>query len=153
MRIGSSSDLDLNEEETSNPPSICPSCRTPVVLSSFQPAHSIIRHMVDALMVKCSNSRRGCTATSQRQFLHSHVVKDCGYSYIGEHSEEIKSTSGPDSNGTGKKNRKGKARCECGERVMKKDVEDHRKAGCTAKWVECEACKENFREPDIQVSM
>lgn len=150
--------IGSNEASTTNltdplPPSVCPECRTRVHLSDFEPAQSIVRNMVDALQVKCPHSKRGCTKVTERLLIRSHAVRDCEYAYVGEYQEASKSSSlEGEGRDNGRRGRRGKGRCECGEKVLKKDVESHKEAGCTAKWRKCEACDENVREPDLSVS-
>ncbi|KAF9520296.1 hypothetical protein BS47DRAFT_1287241 [Hydnum rufescens UP504] len=55
----------------------CPVDRSPLALTDLQPATTIVRNLVDELIVQCPNAPFGCQQTCQRQLLGSHLAHEC----------------------------------------------------------------------------
>lgn len=61
----------------------CPTCRRVVESESRMcPVPKIIETMLDELVVKCPNSRAGCTWVDHRVNVHDHVMLYCEYTPI-----------------------------------------------------------------------
>lgn len=104
----------------------CPTCRNTLRLPDLKPAATLIRNMVDSLMVKCPHQQRGCSYICERSFVDAHASKDCGWAWIGEYDED-RQVSGA-----------GRGRCECGKRILRKDWPEHSKTGqCTVQRQPC----------------
>lgn len=56
--------------------------RSPLSLSDLGPANPIIRSLVDELLVACVHRIEGCTYTSQRQLLATHLKDECSHSQV-----------------------------------------------------------------------
>ncbi|KAI0779661.1 hypothetical protein C8Q74DRAFT_706933 [Fomes fomentarius] len=80
----------------------CPIDRAPLALHDLMPADPVIRNLVDELIVSCPQEPLGCTHTCQRLLLSVHLSDSCQYMEVGC------------------------TNARCGQRVMRKDVKDHR---------------------------
>lgn len=130
----------------------CPTCRAPLESSHpFQPAAPLIRNMVDSLLVRCPHAGRGCNHTCERGLVRTHIFHDCGHAYVGEYEA---------AGGSVAKHRPSSSfrsgRCECGQKVMRKDWEHHTTSGqCTVVRVPCpfgegeEGCKDMIKEREL----
>lgn len=98
----------------------CPSCRTSVELSDFQPTALLIKNMVDTLQVRCPNKDKGCNYECERHLLRGHVVSDCEYEYVDQNLNEGK-------------------RCGCSAKVMRKDWASHG-LSCPKRKTTCSTC-------------
>ncbi|KAF8210425.1 hypothetical protein K438DRAFT_1570911 [Mycena galopus ATCC 62051] len=71
----------------------CPIDRSALSLDDLLPANSIIRSLVDELIVECIHRPSGCTHTCQRQLLTAHVMTDCPFGLVpcpkGECTENL----------------------------------------------------------------
>ncbi|KAJ7497445.1 hypothetical protein FB451DRAFT_232628 [Mycena latifolia] len=100
----------------------CPVDRSALSLDDLLPANSIIRSLVDELIVECIHRSSGCTHTCQRQQLHSHLKDACPYS-------RVECPKG-----------------ECGQSLSRKDAESHK---CIHKLVPCESCGAEIQVDDL----
>ncbi|SPO27062.1 uncharacterized protein UTRI_10521_B [Ustilago trichophora] len=98
----------------------CPTCRTRVELSDFQPTALLIKNMVDTLRVRCPNAFKGCEYECERHLLRGHVSSDCAYEYVDQNLNEGK-------------------RCGCSAKVMRKDWASHGIV-CPKRKVSCPTC-------------
>ncbi|KAF8623082.1 hypothetical protein AX15_006496 [Amanita polypyramis BW_CC] len=57
----------------------CPIDRSPLSEEELGAADSIVRALVDELMVECIHREQGCNHTCQRQLLPSHLREECTY--------------------------------------------------------------------------
>ncbi|KAF8608782.1 hypothetical protein BDV93DRAFT_433607 [Ceratobasidium sp. AG-I] len=60
----------------------CPIDRGALVQANLRPAASVVRNMVDELIVQCPNASIGCTYTSQRSLIISHFNSSCTYTPV-----------------------------------------------------------------------
>ncbi|KAJ7647182.1 hypothetical protein FB45DRAFT_892655 [Roridomyces roridus] len=102
----------------------CPVDRSVLTLDDLVPANSIIRSLVDELVVECIHRSSGCTFTCQRQLLAAHVMDTCPYrTTAGEEIEDVQSVP-----------------CSlCGAEFALEDLEEHTPE-CAASTVNCEFC-------------
>lgn len=98
----------------------CPTCRTPVELTDFQPTALLIKNMVDTLHVRCPNKDKGCDYECERHLLRGHVASDCAYEYVDQNLNEGK-------------------RCGCAAKVMRKDWASHGLT-CPKRKTSCPTC-------------
>jgi len=103
----------------------CPVDRSPLTIHDLIPANPIVRHLVDELVVECSQRLEGCTHTCQRQLLASHLKESCQYVHV------------PCSEG------------DCDQVVLKKDVGKHAH-DCVHRLTECEGCGNKVRHTDME---
>ncbi|KAJ7076346.1 hypothetical protein B0H15DRAFT_893387 [Mycena belliarum] len=101
----------------------CPVDRSPLSVDDLLPANSIIRSLVDELIVECVHRTSGCTHTCQRQQLHSHLKDTCPYSRVDC------------------------PKGECGERLARKDAAAHQ---CVHKFVLCDSCGVNIQLDQLE---
>ncbi|KDQ21295.1 hypothetical protein BOTBODRAFT_122986 [Botryobasidium botryosum FD-172 SS1] len=103
----------------------CPVDRSPLTADDLQPAGSIVRNLVDELMVECPCKPSGCTHTCQRQHLASHLKSDCLFVQV--------------------------SCCEdnCEQLLLKKDIRKH-SDGCVHRTVTCEACDDSVKFIDLE---
>ncbi|CDU26014.1 uncharacterized protein SPSC_06185 [Sporisorium scitamineum] len=114
-------DTDLLAAPTSKR---CPTCRTTLDLSDFQPTALLIKNMVDALRVRCPNKHKGCDYECERHLLRGHVASDCAFEYVDQNLTEGK-------------------RCGCSAKVMRKDWATHG-LSCPKRKVACPSCDTLF---------
>ncbi|CAO1635852.1 unnamed protein product [Parajaminaea phylloscopi] len=148
----SSSSLSTSSRD---PTISCPSCRLLTRLSSFKSSASLIRNLVDSLVITCPLQERGCSWSGERCAMQGHLRKDCGYIWVGEVEElDTNNDQSPDpeesetlhayrwstsiSNKPDKRRRR--PRCECGQAVYRKDWASHQAEGCTVQWEQCAWC-------------
>ena len=119
----------------------CPSCRSMLSAKQLKPAPSLIRNMVDSLLVKCPHAKRGCSHTCERSLMDMHAKRDCGWAWIGEYEGE--------GNGRG--------RCECGKRVLRRDWQAHLDGDeCSVQRVQCPyaqgetGCHQLLKESELE---
>ncbi|KAG9044981.1 hypothetical protein FS837_007207 [Tulasnella sp. UAMH 9824] len=103
----------------------CPVDRSPLTSTQLQPAATIVRNLVDELIVECPHAPAGCTLTCQRQHLPVHLSSNCDYVQV-QCSQE-----------------------GCTHTVLRKDLGKH-SADCTHRLVECEACGRDVRLSEIE---
>ncbi|KAK2464218.1 hypothetical protein APHAL10511_003675 [Amanita phalloides] len=60
----------------------CPIDRSPLSVKELGPADSIVRALVDELLVECIHREQGCDHACQRQLLPAHLREDCAYSEV-----------------------------------------------------------------------
>lgn len=103
----------------------CPTCRMKVDPErDLRPAPKIIRDMLDELIVRCSNTRVGCTWTDHRINVNDHVMLYCEYTAV-----ECSAA-------------------DCRLHVPQKDF--HK--GCLHYTVNCEDCHVSLMKKDLEVS-
>ncbi|KAF8331112.1 uncharacterized protein EI90DRAFT_2920692 [Cantharellus anzutake] len=104
----------------------CPVDRSSLTLNDLQPANTIIRNLVDELLVHCPNSSLGCTHICQRQLMRTHLTHDCLYVAT---------------------------RCcedDCNTRILRKDADKHAQT-CPHRIVTCDACETRIKFTDLQI--
>ncbi|KAI0829712.1 hypothetical protein BC628DRAFT_1358333 [Trametes gibbosa] len=80
----------------------CPIDRTPLSLHDLAPADPLIRNLVDELLVQCPQQHLGCTHTSQRLLLPTHLTDTCQFVHVPCPT------------------------LSCTRRIMRKDLAEHR---------------------------
>ncbi|KAF7361770.1 TRAF-type zinc finger protein [Mycena venus] len=101
----------------------CPIDRSALSVDDLLPANSIIRSLVDELIVECIHHSSGCTHTCQRQLLTAHVMDVCPFSRV------------PCPKG------------ECTEHLARTDAESHH---CSAHTLApCDSCGAEFQLDDL----
>ncbi|KAF8307008.1 hypothetical protein DL93DRAFT_2150429 [Clavulina sp. PMI_390] len=103
----------------------CPVDRRALSEPDLVPAGTIVRNLVDELVVKCPNSTYGCTHTCQRQLLGNHLSSEC--LFISSQCEEV----------------------GCQEIVLRGDAEKHAQT-CPHRIVACEACSASVKFKDLE---
>lgn len=98
----------------------CPTCRTSVELTDFQPTALLIKNMVDTLRVRCPNKSKGCDYECERHLLRGHVASDCASEYVDQNLNEGR-------------------RCGCSAKVMRKDWATHGVV-CPKRKIACPTC-------------
>ncbi|KAG8906672.1 hypothetical protein FRB99_006373 [Tulasnella sp. 403] len=93
----------------------CPVDRSLLTIQQLQPAATIVRNLVDELLVECPHAAVGCGLTCQRQLLLNHLASDCQYVQV-QCSQE-----------------------GCSHAVLRKDLGQHAE-DCIHRLVECQAC-------------
>lgn len=133
----------------------CPSCRIRFKTSQLRPAATLIKNMVDSLLVKCPNESRGCAHSAERCLIGAHIQRDCPYTYVDEATIIEESTK---KNGTTNESRNG--RCGCGKKIMRKDWQAHITSGdCTVERKSCpfanveNGCGTMVRESDLEAHL
>ncbi|KAJ7783331.1 hypothetical protein B0H16DRAFT_1496399 [Mycena metata] len=117
----------------------CPVDRSALYIEDLLPANSIIRSLVDELIVECIHRASGCPHTCQRQLLTAHVMDVCPFSSVacpkGECDQilarrDAESHSCPHT----------RVPCElCGVKIQLDDLKNHIRE-CTDAIVTCEFC-------------
>ncbi|KAJ7045669.1 hypothetical protein C8F04DRAFT_1065653 [Mycena alexandri] len=117
----------------------CPVDRSPLSAEDLVPANSIIRSLVDELIVECIHRASGCPHTCQRQLLTAHIMDVCPFSSVacpkGECDQilariDAKSHRCPHT----------RVSCElCGVKMQLDDLKNHIRE-CTDSIVTCEYC-------------
>ncbi|KAJ6594052.1 hypothetical protein B0H19DRAFT_1093554 [Mycena capillaripes] len=101
----------------------CPVDRSALSVDDLLPANSIIRSLVDELIVECIHRTSGCTHTCERQLLTAHVMDACPFSRV----------TCP----------KG----ECAQNFDRRDAESHT---CAHTLAPCDLCGAEFQHGDLQ---
>ncbi|KAJ7780511.1 hypothetical protein DFH07DRAFT_792496 [Mycena maculata] len=101
----------------------CPVDRSALSEDDLLPANSIIRSLVDELIVECIHRDSGCTHTCQRQLLTAHIMDSCPY-------RRVACPKG-----------------ECDEIFAGKDAESH---SCVHKLAGCDLCGSQIKLEDLQ---
>lgn len=151
-----------HEGRSQDEPTPCPSCRCLTKLSQYKSTTPLIKNLVDSLAVQCPMKQRGCSWIGERSLLDHHLRKECGWAWVGEfddsdHEPDEAAARGsaqpgsrPASPDLAHRLRRRRARCECGARVLRKDWDEHRSDGCSAKWERCQWCSEMIRVFDVE---
>ncbi|KAJ7178338.1 hypothetical protein C8R43DRAFT_973029 [Mycena crocata] len=101
----------------------CPVDRSALSVDDLLPANSIIRSLVDELIVECIHRTSGCKYTCQRQLLTAHIMDACPF---------------------------GRVSCpkgECDETLVRRDAEFH---NCIHNLVPCDACGAEVSLVDLE---
>ncbi|KAF2198894.1 hypothetical protein GQ43DRAFT_138913 [Delitschia confertaspora ATCC 74209] len=102
----------------------CPTCRNKVDLNNEpMPVPRILENMLDDLLVKCPNTKSGCTWVNQRANVQDHVLLYCEYTQVECPSYE------------------------CRLPISQKDY--HK--GCLHYTVSCEGCHTSMMKKDLEV--
>ncbi|KAJ6587069.1 hypothetical protein DFH09DRAFT_1028156 [Mycena vulgaris] len=101
----------------------CPVDRSALSVDDLLPANSIIRSLVDELIVECIHRPSGCTHTCQRQLLTTHIKDTCPCSRVGC------------------------PKGECDQILARKDAESHK---CIHRLVPCDLCGGEIQLEDLQ---
>lgn len=109
----------------------CPTCRTAVELSDFQPTALLIKNMVDTLRVRCPNKSKGCDYECERHLIRGHVASDCAFEYVDQFLTEGK-------------------RCGCSAKVMRKDWASHGLV-CPKRRIACPTCDSDLCADELEV--
>lgn len=103
----------------------CPTCRSSVDPDKdIRPVPKIIETMLDELLVKCPNTKSGCSWVDQRANVHDHVMLYCEYTLVACPSYD------------------------CRLHISQKDF--HK--GCLHYTVSCENCHTSMMKKDLEVS-
>ncbi|KAJ7346778.1 hypothetical protein DFH08DRAFT_869291 [Mycena albidolilacea] len=118
----------------------CPVDRSALSVDDLLPANSIIRSLVDELVVECIHRSSGCTYTCQRQLLTAHVMNACPFGRVpcpkGECSENLARID-TESHSCGVHTL---APCDlCGAKFQLDDLPKHL-SKCNETFVTCEFC-------------
>lgn len=116
--------LECIREALSHTPQ-CPVDRSSLRLDDLRPAHTIIRNLVDELLVECPNRAKGCTETPQRHTATIHERDVCGYTPVPCPSKK------------------------CNSRPLRKDLATHQ-ATCDRRSIKCPACLQTISLADAQ---
>ncbi|KAF1930902.1 uncharacterized protein M421DRAFT_361862 [Didymella exigua CBS 183.55] len=124
----------------SAPCKTCPTCRRVVESENDTRAvPKIIETMLDELVVKCPNTKTGCTWVDHRVNVHDHVMLYCEYTPIECSAADCRLHT------TQKDFHKGclhySVSCEdCHASLMKKDLEEHQRNLCPNRTTSCALC-------------
>ncbi|KAJ7680477.1 hypothetical protein DFH06DRAFT_419078 [Mycena polygramma] len=126
----------------------CPVDRSVLSVDDLLPANSIIRSLVDELVVECIHRTSGCTHTCQRQSLATHVIDACPFGRVacpkGECTQTLdridaESHICPHT----------LVPCDlCGAEVQYDDFQNHR-LECNEASVTCEFCSLELSGPEV----
>ncbi|KAF2621083.1 hypothetical protein BU25DRAFT_380189 [Macroventuria anomochaeta] len=134
----------------SNNRKTCPTCRRHVEgENDIRPVPKIIETMLDELVVKCPNSRTGCTWVDHRVNVHDHVMLYCEYTPIECPAADCRLHT------TQKDFHKGclhyTVGCEdCHTSLMKRDLEEHQRYLCLNRTTSCALCEAVLLRLDLK---
>ncbi|EIW82863.1 hypothetical protein CONPUDRAFT_151921 [Coniophora puteana RWD-64-598 SS2] len=104
----------------------CPIDRFPLSPDDLVPANPIVKHLVDELIVECSQRELGCEHTCQRQLLASHLKDGCQYVTVTCSKEG------------------------CEEIILRKDIDKHAE-DCGRRMTQCDGCGVTVRVGELDV--
>ncbi|KAI9803382.1 MAG: hypothetical protein M1833_000901 [Piccolia ochrophora] len=117
----------------------CPFCRSSVDSSELRDAPRALINMVEDLRVKCPHRQDGCEEETTRSNIKYHVERYCELTEVECPDKECPlmiSRRRSDQPCLHKQ-----VACEdCDERMMEKDVENHREHSCSNRWTTCDKC-------------
>ncbi|KAK3204110.1 hypothetical protein GRF29_106g1707297 [Pseudopithomyces chartarum] len=127
----------------------CPTCRQNIdPEKDTRPVPKIVETMLDELLVKCPNSKSGCSWTDQRANAYDHVMLYCEYTLVecAYHDCQLHISM--------KDFHKGclhyTITCDdCHTSLMKKDLEDHQRSHCANRSTTCPHCEESLLRLDL----
>ncbi|KAH7080507.1 hypothetical protein BKA63DRAFT_245314 [Paraphoma chrysanthemicola] len=128
----------------------CPTCRLNIETErDVRPVPKIIEHMLDELVVKCSNSRAGCDWIDHRVNVHDHVMLYCEYTPVECPAADCRLHIAQ------KDYHKGclhyTVSCEdCHTSLMKKDLEEHQRNSCANRLTSCSLCSVEVLRLDLK---
>ncbi|OAL50485.1 hypothetical protein IQ07DRAFT_587146 [Pyrenochaeta sp. DS3sAY3a] len=128
----------------------CPTCRSKVETEKdIRPVPKIIDTMLAELVVKCPNTKAGCTWADHRVNVHDHVMLYCEYTPV--------ECSGTDCrlHISQKDFHKGclhyTVSCDdCHASLMKTDLEEHQRSICTNRLTSCSLCSVDILRLDLK---
>ncbi|KAF2003254.1 TRAF-type zinc finger protein, partial [Amniculicola lignicola CBS 123094] len=128
----------------------CPTCRGRADPTKEPvPVPKIIDTMLNELVVKCPNTKSGCTWVDQRANVHDHVMLYCEYTPVECPSHDCRLPISQ------KDFHKGclhyTISCEdCHTAMMKKDLEAHQRQDCPNRATECPHCSTELLRIDLK---
>ncbi|KAH3918127.1 hypothetical protein HBI56_144830 [Parastagonospora nodorum] len=128
----------------------CPTCRHNIETTrDLRPVPKIIEHMLDELVVKCSNSKAGCDWVDHRVNVHDHVMIYCEYTPVECPVRECRLHIPQ------KDYHKGclhyTVNCDdCHTSLMKKDLEEHQRNSCANRLTSCSLCAVEVLRLDLK---
>ncbi|KAF2496448.1 hypothetical protein BU16DRAFT_378048 [Lophium mytilinum] len=128
----------------------CPTCRTHVDLKKEPiPVPRILFSMLEDLMVKCPNTKAGCTWLNKRDGVQNHVDLYCGFSTVECPAGDCRFSV------LQKDFHKGclhyTVSCElCYTSIMKKDLEEHQRTTCAQRMIQCPHCEVEMLRLDLK---
>ncbi|KAF2813572.1 uncharacterized protein BDZ99DRAFT_259266 [Mytilinidion resinicola] len=129
----------------------CPTCRTHVDPKKEPiPVPRILLSMLEDLMVKCPNTKAGCTWLNKRDGVQNHVDLYCGFSTVECPAGDCRFSV------LQKDFHKGclhyTVSCElCYTSIMKKDLEEHQRTVCAQRMIKCPHCEVEMLRLDLKV--
>ncbi|KAJ4367580.1 hypothetical protein N0V83_007164 [Neocucurbitaria cava] len=128
----------------------CPTCRSKVETEKdIRPVPKIIETMLDELVVKCPNTKAGCSWADHRVNVNDHVMLYCEYTPV--------ECSGTDCrlHISQKDFHKGclhyTVSCEdCHTSLMKRDLEEHKRNSCANRKTSCTLCSAELLRLDLK---
>ncbi|KAF1837246.1 TRAF-type zinc finger protein [Decorospora gaudefroyi] len=128
----------------------CPTCRHPVETDKdIRPVPKIIETMLAELVVKCPNTKAGCSWVAQRANVHDHVMLYCEYTPVECAMADCRLLVSQ------KDFHKGclhyTVSCEdCHTSLMKKDLEEHQRSLCPNRLTSCTLCAAEVLRLDLK---
>ena len=132
------------------PRKTCPTCRCLVESDSMlRPVPKIIDTMLAELLVKCPNTRAGCSWLDQRANVHDHVMLYCEHTPVECPAPDCRLQISQ------KDFHKGclhyTVSCDdCHTALMKKDLDDHQRTTCPNRSTACALCATELLRLDLK---